>query len=144
MDTLSESEIFALSQPAHGQTCGIYLLIYQTEIVYVGQSRDVYSRLPIHAMDKQFDRFTIIPCPLDLLNELEAEYIVKFAPRYNVMLPPNNTWATLNLLRNICKRYGYGAIRLRRYMIQHGITDTNGFYRVVDFAPIFEESENDA
>jgi hypothetical protein len=37
-------------------------LIYEDEIVYVGQSVNMYSRITQHAVDKKFDRYAFVPC----------------------------------------------------------------------------------
>jgi hypothetical protein len=64
--------------------CGIYFLIEGDDIVYVGQSTDVFNRLSRHRRDgKEFDSFNIIPCPEESLDELESTYIDAFAPWLN-------------------------------------------------------------
>jgi hypothetical protein len=64
---------------------GIYFLIDGHEIVYVGQSENVFSRLAQHAREgvKRFNRFHWVKCHRALLLELEASYIAALTPRYN-------------------------------------------------------------
>lgn len=68
---------------------GIYFLILDGEIVYVGQSIDCTGRLSDHAKDmgKPFDSIYIIDAEADELNHLEGYYIRLFRPIYNAMVP---------------------------------------------------------
>lgn len=67
---------------------GLYFLIDQHEIVYVGQSKLVHRRLAQHfdRREIQFDRYFILPCPVALLDLLEARYIAEFRPAWNTRL----------------------------------------------------------
>jgi predicted GIY-YIG superfamily endonuclease len=75
--------------------CGVYFLIDCYEVVYVGQSVDVKSRLQQHsdsgnkgmAYEKNFNRFFFIQCEKEELKKLEAYYILKFRPKYNISIP---------------------------------------------------------
>lgn len=64
---------------------GIYLLWKNDEIVYVGKSLWARARVYHHERDKnkEFDSFTIIPYPINILDIKEIEYICKFSPKYN-------------------------------------------------------------
>jgi hypothetical protein len=66
-------------------TCGIYFLRFEGRIVYVGQSRSVYSRLSMHKAEKtkKFDRVTFFPCAMEKLNEFEGFFINLLEPKYN-------------------------------------------------------------
>jgi hypothetical protein len=61
---------------------GVYFLISNNKIVYVGQSVNVYARLSAHT-HKNFDSFTVLPCPKEHLNVLESLYIHMFDPPLN-------------------------------------------------------------
>jgi hypothetical protein len=64
---------------------GVYFLIDGREVVYVGQSADILSRIATHRKQgRRFDRFTYIECEPEKMDELEAQYIAAFAPRLNV------------------------------------------------------------
>jgi hypothetical protein len=75
--------------------CGVYFLIDCQEIVYVGKSINVKNRLRQHSesgqygmeYEKNFNRFFFINCQLEELDELEAYYILKFRPKYNISIP---------------------------------------------------------
>ena len=79
----------------NGETArGLYFLIRNDEIVYVGKSnKSVFQRVNNHARDKEFDSFSYELHPNKSeyeLSELEAEYIAKFAPEYNRRLSSDN------------------------------------------------------
>ncbi|MFW6281710.1 MAG: GIY-YIG nuclease family protein [bacterium] len=67
------------------KTTGIYKLIQDDEIVYIGQSLNCERRIGTHLKsdDKDFNSFEIIPCKEQELDELEREYINKYEPEYN-------------------------------------------------------------
>ena len=83
---LSEEEIIAASSELPGRDSGIYFLIKDDKIVYVGMSSDLYRRLATHVMGqmgRQFDRVTWLKCPLAKCSGLESYYIRKFKPPLN-------------------------------------------------------------
>lgn len=83
---------------------GIYVLVLRGTIVYVGKSKNLYSRiythrsmynrkrrggaapdwLPVKAI--KFDEVHVRPCHVDLLDKLEYEMINLYKPKYNQML----------------------------------------------------------
>ena len=81
MALLRENEIARYSLPWK-KSSGVYFLLEGNEIVYVGQSTHVYSRIAQHN-DKTFDRYAFIPCPPDKLDRLESLYIHYLRPRLN-------------------------------------------------------------
>ena len=68
---------------------GIYILLSLDEIVYVGQSVNVGRRLEEHwnELKKDFNRYFVIRCERENLNKLEAYYILRFRPKYNIAIP---------------------------------------------------------
>lgn len=62
---------------------GIYFLIRKLEIVYIGQSIDVASRISAHERDKRFDAVSVIRCEADELDAYESLYIWKYQPCLN-------------------------------------------------------------
>lgn len=79
---LEEDAIVGRARPYPRET-GVYFLIDRFEIVYVGMSFDILSRIPAHA-DKAFDRVFWITCPHQYVGSVEKHYIEKFRPKYNV------------------------------------------------------------
>jgi len=67
------------------QLCGVYFLLRQDAIVYIGQSINVIQRIGTHVTEhkKRFDRVLYLPCPQGLLDFYERELIFYFKPRYN-------------------------------------------------------------
>ena len=63
----------------------IYVLFKQSEIVYVGQSINPYSRIGQHTKDKDFDHFRVMPCLKKRMAYWEDYLIYKYQPKYNVL-----------------------------------------------------------
>jgi hypothetical protein len=61
---------------------GVYFLIDNDKVVYVGQSVNVYARIASHN-DKVFDSFAFIPCKKKILDTLESLYIHILRPALN-------------------------------------------------------------
>lgn len=78
----TEEEIVDASEKWDGVS-GVYFLISNGRVVYVGQSVNVYTRIFSHQTFKQFDRFAFIPCKPNMLNRVESLYI-------HVLRPPLN------------------------------------------------------
>lgn len=78
---LLTEDIVAASQ-AYEVHCGVYFLIYEGRVVYVGQSVDVLSRISQHK-EKRFDRFAFVPCDRASLDVIESLYI-------HILQPPLN------------------------------------------------------
>lgn len=67
-----------------GRMCGIYFLINDGEIVYVGQSVNVFSRVSSHAQaGKQFTSVKFLPCEPEKMNEIEGLLIRLLSPKLN-------------------------------------------------------------
>lgn len=79
-------DVLASAAPASSFT-GIYFLIFQQDVVYVGQSIDVLGRISRHKREgKEFDSYSYILCQPEKLNELESAYIASFMPWLNFTL----------------------------------------------------------
>jgi uncharacterized protein YerC len=89
----SEESILKVAKPWQSFT-GVYFLILENKIVYVGQSVNVYARISSHTQ-KKFDSFTVLPCPKEHLNVLESLYIHMLNPPLNGH--ENSKCAPLNL-----------------------------------------------
>lgn len=62
---------------------GIYFLLKDNIVVYVGQSLNVYRRILEHKR-KDFDSFRVIACDECKLLEYERRWIKRFNPIYNL------------------------------------------------------------
>ena len=92
---LSEQEIVE-SASKWKKATGIYFLIKDSKVVYVGQSVHIYSRIASH-YDKEFDSFAYIPCDQELLDKLESLYIHVLRPERNGNHSAGKKHAPLNL-----------------------------------------------
>lgn len=61
---------------------GVYLLYSGGELLYVGQSVNVYARVPQHR-DKSYDRVMFVPCAKEVLDVVESVLIVVLSPKLN-------------------------------------------------------------
>ena len=82
------SEIKGLSRdlfelPYDVPPCVYFLIDINDDIVYVGQSRNLFQRINYHRGDKCFSRVLYVPCEEELLVKVENEYIRKLKPYYN-------------------------------------------------------------
>jgi len=76
-------------------TSGVYLLYKDGVLIYIGQSVNVYSRVPQHR-DKAYDRVMFIPCRVEVLDEVETALIVALHPKLNGA-PPIRTMRAVDL-----------------------------------------------
>lgn len=82
-----------LSDIAHrltitGAQVGVYFLVRDLSVVYVGRSVDVKNRVAAHAREgKEFNDVLVLPCQRDVLGVLEEEWIDRLKPEYNLKMP---------------------------------------------------------
>jgi hypothetical protein len=81
---LSKDEIVKRSLP-YGGFSGIYFLIKDSRVVYVGQSTNVYARIDKHGT-KDFDAYAYVPCRRENLDAMESRYIHLLRPPQNAVL----------------------------------------------------------
>lgn len=69
---------------------GVYFLLKDDAIVYVGKSISIMGRLCRHEAEqkKDFNRVFVVECPKASMDRLERLYIEKFKPLYNASTPP--------------------------------------------------------
>lgn len=81
---------------------GVYALLRNDVVVYVGQSKKMLGRIyahrtnhgrktmpswmPVSLRGVQFDRVYVLPCRLEDLDALERSLIDLYKPRYNIKL----------------------------------------------------------
>lgn len=80
---------------------GIYYLVDKNDdVVYIGQSVDIYTRINNHRNVKDFNSFRYIEVEdREQLNCVELEEIIKHMPKLNKKLPPNNEYRELGTLK---------------------------------------------
>jgi hypothetical protein len=90
-----EEQIVENAMPWTGQV-GIYFLVRQGKVVYVGQSVNVAARVAQHH-DKDFDSVTIVECDRKVLDVLESLYIHFLRPPLNGNTPSKAMSAPIQL-----------------------------------------------
>jgi hypothetical protein len=79
----SLQEVIRAAVPAR-TFVGIYFLLHNGEVVYVGQSVDMLTRIARHRREgREFDAYTYLTCDKADLDRLEAAYIAAFMPWMN-------------------------------------------------------------
>lgn len=65
--------------------CGVYFLMSEGHVVYVGKSVNIYGRIGGHWFEKriEFDQCFYVRCASDVLDALEQAMIYRFQPEYN-------------------------------------------------------------
>lgn len=92
---LNVENIIASAIPAKRQS-GIYFLILNGAIAYIGQAADVWLRITQHMASRRFDAFSWAPCPVSELDRMEAYCIEKFKPLHNAGIRPNFRTRSIN------------------------------------------------
>ena len=85
-------------------SCGVYFLIQDLEIVYIGQSVEIFNRINQHT-GKKFNRVAYVACEKQNLNVLESLYIHLFRPKLNGVQTNGQFCAPVpfqNLIRMAC------------------------------------------
>lgn len=113
---LSKSQVVRKRESESQEVGYIYFLIDEDEIVYIGQTVSIETRILSHLSEntKEFDRFTALRYPRKVLDHCECEYIVHYKPKYNMVLPPNNKYLSKNELKKILGVNGHELNRILR------------------------------
>ncbi len=84
---------------------GIYYLLKDGVIVYIGQSKNMRKRIGSHLAqgEKDFDSYHTQKCPEEKLHHYETKAILRFRPAYNKTLPNNSIYANIHTLRVDCQ-----------------------------------------
>lgn len=74
---------------------GVYFLFKGDELVYIGQSVSVHSRVETHRSLRliDFDAYAFHACERDQLKRIEAIQIRHYKPKYNIQQPPERLHA---------------------------------------------------
>lgn len=102
MDHASVDAVLATAVLADPIMTGVYFLIRDGRITYVGRGVHIALRIAIHAKTKRFDSWSWIPCGIDKLTETERRYI-------DLMLPEDNRDGTTRRLRGDRRERKMGA-----------------------------------
>ena len=89
-------------------TMFIYFLIYNDDVVYVGQTKRGLARVYNHVHDKNFNKIYIIECDEDELDYMEDLYIFKYKPIYNKRPKLSCNFSLSRLVHKINNEYKNG------------------------------------
>jgi predicted GIY-YIG superfamily endonuclease len=104
MEVITKEEILKEKKSIHSlKTEGVYFLLQMNDIVYIGSSENVYSRIATHKKDKVFDSFHVIYTSGNL-RELEAFCIFKYTPKYNKTIPSNDRIINVKHISKVKKK----------------------------------------
>ncbi len=79
-------------------TSGVYFLIRNETVVYIGSSKNIGSRIVAHKENKVFDSFFAIGVPESEMLSVEAHYIAEFVPEYNKCLPQTGKFKCIGIV----------------------------------------------
>lgn len=119
----------------------VYFLLDKNEIVYVGKTVNFNQRLKHHMQSKKFDSYFLLKCESQSeIDKLEFDYIVKFEPKYNKILPQSDRYLSVNKLKD---RFKIGAWDFKRFVKQKGIKHLvclagTSYYDIEDFKELEE------
>jgi hypothetical protein len=80
LSKLYREEEIVNSKLAYKGSSGVYFLIKDDCVVYVGQSVNIFGRIASHVQYKDFDSYAYVICPKDKLDVLESLYIHTLSP----------------------------------------------------------------
>jgi len=110
---------------------GIYFLIINDKIIYVGQSKDVYKRINAHRDDKIFNKFSYIKIEESNLADLEAHFIYHLKPEKNLNLPQNKYYKTITQIKQI---HNLNIPIINKWINKKNIHGNGkGYYQLKDF-----------
>lgn len=96
----------------------VYFLIDGKNVVYVGQSVRIHSRIKQHVKDKDFDRIIWIQVPKLLLSKIENFYIQLLKPRYNKTI--GNDVKSAKMIYRHAQQVGIKPEIVREFINIHG------------------------
>lgn len=85
---------------------GIYFLLKDKKIVYVGQTTRGYCRIFQHINNKDFDSFSYFDCDKKELSKIESSLILKYRPKYNKVIS-RDEYRTVKRVNKLVYKCGY-------------------------------------
>lgn len=131
----SVEQILEAKIDAPKQRSGLYFLIKDNEIVYVGQSSAVAQRVAAHRGVMDHDSYTFLPCEGAEANDLEAAYIIALQPRYNTAVPSNSQWKSAHAVRSYFNFVSIHHVQkaARAHDVETVMFAGRVYYRIQDF-----------
>jgi hypothetical protein len=117
----------------------IYFLYDKDDrIVYIGQARNVLSRFASHLSEKaeagiSRARYFLVDGDQDVANEIEAELIIRFNPPYNITVPPNRKYMSIDTFQSKNPALKGKGVRIRKAFQKFKCVPVGrGFYYIKD------------
>ncbi|WP_420147860.1 hypothetical protein [Spirosoma sp.] len=131
LDYILDSASLFQSQP-----CLYYLINANEEVIYIGQTRSLYSQLMNHRLaGRNFARFSYFPCEEgDDLDALEQEAIAQFKPILN---KPSVTYSTSGYLSKhlICLKHNITPVAFEHLRKTFGLQSVYSFGNTKYYKP---------
>ena len=124
---LDLGQILDNANMVQGQPCIYYLIDANDQIIYIGQTQNLYAQLLHHKFaGNYFVRFSFFPCQEGDLDRLEQEAIYQLKPVLNT---PPVTQSTSGCLSKqlICLKYNITAIAFERLRETFGLEPVSSF-----------------
>ena len=114
----------------------VYKLVdYNGEVAYVGQTKDLESRVSFHLKNKPDIKYVeYIEVPSEQADSWESEYIIRYLPRYNKSIPRGERFMSLVKFSKYDQRFSSNevlAIRLAK-----NFDSVGGYYHIDDLKQI--------
>jgi hypothetical protein len=110
MDISEELKALGFKNVSYLMNPGVYVLLYNGEVVYVGSTNNPLSRIGMHTYNIVYNQVYFVRCDSDELTKIEGLLIAKFRPRLNVDQNPT----TPSFFGQTRVKIGGYALRIKR------------------------------
>lgn len=83
----------------------IYFLLKDNQVVYIGQTNNIFNRIKGHQKNKEFNNVAYITTTKDKANYLENYYIIKYEPFYNKLSTDPRCMSSAYIIKKIREKY---------------------------------------
>lgn len=122
--------------PNHIDKSYIYFLLSEEEqVLYIGQTTNLCQRMGTHLYSGVINGISKIRYFLTdkyHINEVEAALIIKYRPKYNLSVPSNKRYASIEGFRNSKSDLKGKFNKLKKAIIFLQIPSYNGYYTIDD------------
>lgn len=100
---------------------GVYFLIKDNEIVYVGKTENGFARIMTHIREKEkiFDSYAIFPVGKELLEQVEINNILHYRPIYNKNFFSSFYVGISTINKKCCEKFGTRKMKLIKKVLQN-------------------------
>jgi excinuclease UvrABC nuclease subunit len=133
-----------LLQNEHKKSFIYFLINEDDEIIYIGQTTCLFSRISAHQQSKKFVKVKYFIVPSEISNEAEAEAIIMHKPFLNYNIPSNKKYTYLEWFQRSHPCLKGKMHKVKRAVRKLNIKHINGYYLIEDLKqiiPIIEKGE---